>query len=82
MGVSESVEVAGPEDPAQDADGKEEAGLALDPGTTVGSEPPGGHDAVQVRMMDEGLPPGVEDGEEADAGAEEARVGSDIEQRG
>ena len=32
--------------------------------------------------MDEGLPPGVEDGEEADAGAEGARVGRDIEQRG
>ena len=36
---------------------------------------------VQMRMMDERLAPGVEDGEEADLGAEVAGVGGDGAQR-
>lgn len=82
VGIAESIEIASPEDPTQHADRKEEAALARHPGAPVGSEAPSRDDAVQMRMMDEGLPPGVEHGEEPDAGPEEARVGSHIEQGG
>ena len=82
VGIAEPIEIASPEDPTQHADRKEEAPLARHPGAPVGSEAPSRDDAVQVRMVDEGLPPGVEHGEEPDAGPEEAGVGSHIEQRG
>ena len=36
---------------------------------------------MQMRVMDERLAPGVENGEEADLGAEVARVGSDRAER-
>ena len=36
---------------------------------------------MQMRVMDERLAPGVEDGEEADLGAEMARVGGDRAER-
>jgi len=36
---------------------------------------------VDVGMMNEGLAPGVEDGEEAEASAEVARVGGDVLER-
>ena len=39
------------------------------------------HDAVDVRMADQGLPPRVEDAEHADLRAEMARVGGDLTER-
>jgi hypothetical protein len=44
----------------------------------VERETAGRDDAMHVRMADEGLPPGVEDAEDADLGAEMARVGRDL----
>ena len=44
-------------------------------------ETAGRHDAVHVRMADQGLSPRVEDAEETDLGAEMARIGGDLEQR-
>jgi len=82
MGIAEPVEVAGPEETAEDADGKKEPPGTGHPGAPVGSEAPSRHDAVQVGMMDESLPPGVEHGEEPDAGPEEAGIGGHIEQGG
>ena len=48
-----------------DPDRQEEPGTAGNPAATVVCEPPTRDDAVQMRMMDERLAPGVEDGEEA-----------------
>ena len=44
-------------------------------------EPAGRHDAVDVRMADQGLPPRVEDAQDADLRAEMARIGRDLAQR-
>ncbi len=40
-----------------------------------------GHDAVHVRMMDECLTPGVEDGEESEFGTQMFRIQGDLLQR-
>ena len=73
------------EDPAEvareDPDGQEEPGAAGDPTGAAACEPAARDDAVQMRRMDERLAPGVQDGEEADLGAEVAGVGSDRAER-
>ena len=56
-------------------DRQEESGSAGNPATAVARKPPTRDHAVQMGMMDERLAPGVEDGEEADLGAEVAGVG-------
>ena len=56
-------------------DRQEESGSAGNPAAAVAREPPTRDHAVQMRMMDERLAPGVEDGEEADLGAQVAGVG-------
>ena len=53
----------------------------MDPALVIGREPAGRHDAVDVRMADQGLPPRVEDAEDADLRAEMARVGGDLTER-
>jgi len=40
------------------------------------------HDAVDVRMADQGLPPGVEDAQYANLGAEMSWIGRDFAERG
>jgi len=82
VSVAEPVEVAGPEETAEHTDGEEKPAGTGQPGAPVGGESTGRDDAVQVGMVDEGLPPGVEHGEEPDAGPEEAGVGGHIEQGG
>lgn len=68
---------------AEDLDGKEEARiLRPDPPLVIAREAARRYDAVDVRMPDEGLPPRVENAEEADRGAEVFRVGGDLEERG
>ena len=47
----------------------------------IGRQTAGGHDAVHVRMPDEGLSPRVEDAQHADLRAQVARVGGDLAQR-
>ncbi len=68
------------EDAAEDADRQEEARPAGDPARTVGGGPVAGDDAVDVGVMLEVLPPGVEDGQEADLRPEVLRVDGDLPQ--
>lgn len=56
----------------QDADVEEEVRPAAAPLEAVGAEPSAGDDAVHVRVIEQGLGPGVEDGEEADPGLQPA----------
>jgi hypothetical protein len=44
--------------------------LGGDPSLALGAEAATGDDAVEMRMVGEGLGPGMEDGGEADAGSE------------
>ena len=69
-GLLEQFEEEAAEQAGEDADGEEEAGAAGDPAATVGSDAAAGDDAVQVGVQLKGLPSGMEDGEEADLGAE------------
>ena len=59
----------------EDPDRQKEPGAAGSPAAAVAAEPRTRDDAVQMRMMHKCLEPGVQDGEEADLGAEMARVG-------
>ena len=76
-GPEQGQELA-PEDAAEDADRQEEARPAGDPARAVGGEPAAGDDAVDVGVVLEVLPPGVEDGQEADLGPEVLGVGGDL----
>ena len=69
-GLLEQFEEEAAEQAGQDEDGEEETGAAGDPAVTVGSDAAAGDDAVQVGVKREHLPPGMQDGEEADLGAE------------
>ena len=65
------------EQPAQHADGQEEAGPAGPPRASVLAQSTGRHHTVYVRMVDERLAPGMEDGEAPEPGAELPRVRGD-----
>ena len=69
-GLLEQFEEEAAEQAGEDANGEEEAGAAGDPAVTVGSDAAAGDDAVQVGVKREHLPPGMQDGEEADLGPE------------
>src|SRR6516162_7731995 len=60
---------------------EEVMGPAGDPTFTVERESATRHNHVDMRMMVERRTPGMEDGEEADAGAEVAGVGRDRQHR-
>ena len=53
----------------------------MDPALVVGREAPGRHDAMHVRMTDQGLPPRVEDAEHTDLGPEMTGIGGDLTER-
>src|SRR5215469_10285200 len=78
-GGLKSVEEEAAEQTGEDADGKEEAGAAGYPAGAVVAEAAARDGAVDVRVMAEVLTPGVEDGEEAEVGAEVFGVASDGE---
>ena len=52
----------------------------MHPVLMIGREASGRHDAMHVRMPDEGLAPGVEDAQEADLRAEVSRIGRDLKE--
>src|ERR1019366_7792946 len=52
----------------------------VDPPRLVRRDPASGYDAMQVRVMQEILPPGVQNAEEADGGAEMFGIGGDPQQ--
>ena len=56
--------------------GQEEVGSASNP-ASIRSEAAARHDAVHMRMMREGLPPGVQDGDHAGFGAKMFGIGAD-----
>ena len=66
----EAVEELCAEESAEDADGEEEPRSRTHPARTVGTETAPGDEAVQMRMEEQILPPGVQDGGKADLRAE------------
>lgn len=65
---------------AEHLHGQEEVRAGVDPATAIGGKAAGRDDAVDVGVMGEVLRPGMEDGGEANVGAEMTRVGRDIEE--
>jgi hypothetical protein len=79
-GVPKARHELAPEQPAQHANRQEEPGRARVP-APVPSQTSSRHDAVDVRMMDERLAPGMEDSEEPETSAEMLRVVGDLLKR-
>ncbi len=79
--LGEPCQELAPEETAEHTDGQEEARAAGLPGASVLGQSARWDHAVHVGMMNEGLAPGVEDGKEAEAGTEVARVGGDLLKR-
>jgi hypothetical protein len=69
------------ENAAQHPNGKEEATATRNPAGTVERESTGRDQTVHMRMVQEGLSPGVQDGQKADARSEMVGIGRDFEQR-
>jgi len=66
-------------DATEDLDGEEEARvLRMDPPLMIRRETARGYDAVDVGMADQGLPPRVEDAQDANRRAKMLRVGRDL----
>ena len=63
------------EQPGEDAHRQEEAGPASDPTCAVERRSTTGHNTVDMRMVLQGLAPGMEDGSHAELGAEMLGVG-------
>ena len=63
-------------EPREDVDWQEEAGAAGDP-TSIGREAAARHNAMDVRVMGQGLAPAVQDCDHAGLGAEIFGIGSD-----
>jgi hypothetical protein len=61
--------------------GEKEGRPRVDPVRPIGRQPASGHDTVDVGMMLEALPPGVEDHEAANRRAQALRIGRDLQQR-
>ena len=80
VGVFEGLEEEGAEAAREDADGQEEAGPAGDPAIALRGEAAAGDDAVQMGVEGKIRAPGMQDGEEADRGAEVLGVGGDLAQ--
>ena len=82
VGAAQRLDKLPAKDPTEDLHGEEEARVfRMNPALVIGCKAAGRHDAVHVRMADQGLPPGVEDAQDADLGAEVARVGGDLAER-
>ena len=69
------------EDTAQCVNRQEESARGIDPSGAIGSQAAGGNDVVDVGMMLEVLPSGVEHAETADVGSEVLRIASQFEHR-
>lgn len=77
-----TFEEQSPEQAREHMDGQEEARPAGEPALAV-RERAAGHETVDMRVVGERLPPGVENGEEADLAAQMPRVGRNgLERRG
>ena len=76
-GGGQTFEEQASEQPGERFDGQEEVWSAGDPARAIGREATARHDAVDVGMVRQRLPPGVEDGDDADPGAEPAWIGGE-----
>ena len=81
MGCAELVQEQPAIEAGEHAYGQEEAGPTGDPLLTVWRQVATGHDAMDVWMMRERLPPGMQHHRRADLGAEVFGIGSDRLQR-
>ena len=81
-GLAQPGDQLAAKDRAQHLDREEEGRPRVDPPRPVRRQAARRDDAVDVRMMLEALPPGVEDHEAADGGTQAFRVRRDLEQRG
>ena len=68
------------EDTAEDFDGQKEAGLCGDPALVVGTQSAGRDDAVNMRMVQQLLIPGMQHAEESDLRPQMFGVASNLEQ--
>ena len=75
--AAEGVEVFAPEDLGEGADGEEKAGRRRDPARAVGGEGAARDDAVQMEVLRQILPPGVQDGRAAEVAAEMAGIAAE-----
>ena len=69
------------EDLAECFDGQEEAARRLYPSGTIGSEAPSGNDVVNMGMMLEVLPPGMEHAEKPNVRSQVLGIASKFEER-
>ena len=65
------------EQTGEDSHRQEESCSTLDPPQAVGRESSAGNDAMEVRMVEQVLSPGVKYGEESDFGTQVLRIGGD-----
>src|SRR5262249_48631802 len=72
----QALQEQAPVEARENADRKEEVGPAAGP-SSIGRETAARHDAMDMRVMREGLPPGVQNGDHAAFGAEVAGIGTD-----
>ena len=77
-GSLELVEELAPKDASQDPNRKQKPGLGRDPSRAVWVKASSGDDAVEMRVIQERLCPGVEEGGEADPRAEVLGPESDL----
>src|SRR5262249_1107801 len=76
-GVLQLAQEQPAEQPPQHAHRQEETGATSDPAGTVKRGPAAGNDAMDVRMMLQGLAPGVENHGHAELGAKMPAIGRD-----
>src|SRR5215472_14172133 len=76
-GVLQLLQEQPAEQPPQHAHRQEETGATSDPVGTVKRGPAAGNDAMDVRMMLQGLAPGVENHGHAELGAKMPGIGRD-----
>ncbi len=76
-GVVQLFEEEPAEQARQNPHRQEEAGAAGDPALAIGGDAAARHHAMHMGMMQQVLSPGVQDGEEADLGAQVLGIGGD-----
>jgi hypothetical protein len=69
------------EEATEHTDGQKEAAGRTDPSGVIWSQSAGSHDAVNMRVEQQSLIPGVQHAEEADLRSQMARIAGDLEQR-
>lgn len=79
-GSLKSGEKLSPEEPAQESNGQKEPLSAVHPALFIKAQASAGNDAMEMRMVMEGLSPGVQNGETGDLRPEMFRVSAEGQQ--